>query len=68
MRLMRGLNVHTLAQKFPESVQNKVQNILQGLEKKSWVTYDNGHWSLTRDGLVLSNKVFQELTFLADDI
>ncbi len=68
MRLMRGLNVHTLAQKFPESVQNKVQNILQGLQKKSWVTYDNGHWSLTRDGLVLSNKVFQELTFLADDI
>ena len=68
MRLMRGLNVQTLAQKFPETVQNKVQNILQGLEKKLWVSHDNGHWSLTRDGLVLSNKVFQELTFLADDI
>ncbi|NUN04492.1 MAG: radical SAM family heme chaperone HemW [Bdellovibrio sp.] len=68
MRLMRGLNVQTLAQKFPDGVQNKVRGILQGLENKSWVTYDNGHWSLTRDGLVLSNKVFQELTFLADDI
>lgn len=68
MRLMRGLNVQALAQKFPDGVQNKVRGILQGLENKSWVTYDNGHWSLTRDGLVLSNKVFQELTFLADDI
>ncbi|MEK2647264.1 radical SAM family heme chaperone HemW [Bdellovibrio sp. BCCA] len=68
MRLMRGLNVEQLAQKFPAHVSEKVQSLLKGLKQKAWVQHDNGHWSLTRDGLVLSNKVFQELTFLEGEI
>lgn len=68
MRLMRGLNINQLSQKFPATVCEKVERLLGGLQEKSWVQYDNGHWSLTRNGLVLSNKVFQELTFLKQDI
>lgn len=68
MRLMQGLKTERLAQKFPLSVQEKVFGLLKGLEERSWVRHDNGHWSLTREGLVLSNKVFQELTFLEGDL
>lgn len=68
MRLMRGLNLQQLANKFPPHVGQKIGGVLRTLQDKGWVKYDNGHWSLTRDGLVLSNRVFQELTFLKGDI
>ncbi|KHD87284.1 MAG: coproporphyrinogen III oxidase [Bdellovibrio sp. ArHS] len=68
MRLMRGLSQEKLAQKFPSDIAQKVSEILNSLIQKRWVQYGRGHWSLTREGLVLSNKVFQELTFLAEDI
>lgn len=68
MRLMRGLKKELLQSKFPQSVNDNVENIMGKLVKKNWVQYDKGHWSLTRAGLVLSNKVFQELTFLKDDL
>ncbi|MFV8257003.1 radical SAM family heme chaperone HemW [Bdellovibrio bacteriovorus] len=67
MRLMRGLNVGQLQAKFPQNISEKVLQIMKNLEQKSWVRFDNGHWSLTREGLVLSNRVFQELTFLQED-
>lgn len=67
MRLMRGLSQEQLAKKFP-SMHQKVEGILDGLKNKSWIQYDNEHWSLTREGLVLSNKVFQDLTFLPEDV
>ncbi|KYG66669.1 coproporphyrinogen III oxidase [Bdellovibrio bacteriovorus] len=68
MRLMRGLNVQQLASKFPADVTQKVDSILNRLKEKSWVAFDDGHWFLTREGLVLSNKVFQDLTFLSEDL
>lgn len=67
MRLMRGLSQEQLAKKFP-SMHEKVEGLLNGLKNKSWIQFDNGHWSLTRAGLVLSNKVFQDLTFLQEDV
>ncbi|XGC80829.1 radical SAM family heme chaperone HemW [Bdellovibrio bacteriovorus] len=68
MRLMRGLNVAQLQSKFPRNVSDKVLSILARLQEKSWVKNDSGHWYLTREGLVLSNRVFQELTFLSEDV
>ncbi|WII73058.1 radical SAM family heme chaperone HemW [Bdellovibrio sp. 22V] len=68
MRLMRGLSDEKLAAKFPDYVVEKVKFLLTGLQKKAWVQHDDGHWSLTREGLVISNRVFQELTFFAEDL
>jgi oxygen-independent coproporphyrinogen-3 oxidase len=68
MRLMRGLNMQQLAAKFPAEVSAKIQNIMSSLQEKSLVQYDKEHWSLTKAGVVLSNKVFQELTFLQEDL
>lgn len=67
MRLMRGLNPKHLGQKFP-AMEAKVESLLVKLAEKSLVQYDEEHWRLTREGLVLSNKVFQELTFLPEDV
>lgn len=68
MRLMRGLSSKTLSQKFPDEICRVVLSTLMNLQKKSWVQHSEDHWSLTREGLVLSNKVFQELTFLKEDL
>lgn len=68
LRLMRGLRVQELQNKFPEAVSSRVLGLLSGIEKKGWITEKNGSWSLTREGLVLSNRVFQDLTFLAGEI
>lgn len=68
MRLMRGLNLEQLSHKFNPMVRAQVEKILVSLGEKGWVQFDNGHWSLTRDGLVLSNKIFQDLTFLKEDM
>ncbi len=68
MRLMRGLNERTLQEKFPATVFHQVSSIMNKLTDRGWVQHDGTNWSLTRDGLVISNKVFQELTFLEEDI
>ena len=68
LRLMRGLRVQELQSKFPEAVSSRVLGLLSGIEKKGWITEKNGSWSLTREGLVLSNRVFQDLTFLPGEI
>lgn len=67
MRLMRGLDLALMQQKFPEAVNQKVEAILQKLQGRGWVTLNDSRWSLTKDGLVLSNQVFQELTFLENE-
>jgi oxygen-independent coproporphyrinogen-3 oxidase len=68
MRLMRGLNERELQEKFPVAVYHQVSSIMSKLVGNGWVQADQGHWSLTREGLVISNKVFQELTFLKEDV
>lgn len=68
LRLMRGLKVQELQSKFPEAVSSRVLSLLSNIEKKGWIREENGSWSLTREGLVLSNRVFQDLTFLAGEI
>lgn len=68
LRLMRGLKTTQLSQKFPQEVVDQVQTLLEKVQNKGLVQNDNGHWSLTRAGLVLSNRVFQEFTFLREDL
>jgi oxygen-independent coproporphyrinogen-3 oxidase len=68
LRLMRGLRVQELQSKFPEAVSSRVLGLLSDIQRKGWIAEKNGSWSLTREGLVLSNRVFQDLTFLAGEI
>jgi oxygen-independent coproporphyrinogen-3 oxidase len=68
MRLMRGLSERELQEKFPVAVYHQISSIMNKLVGNGWVQSDQEHWKLTRDGLVISNKVFQELTFLKEDV
>ncbi len=67
MRLMRGLDLALMQQKFPADVSQKVKSILERLQGRGWVSFSGNYWSLTKAGLVLSNQVFQELTFLENE-
>ncbi|MNJ91109.1 Oxygen-independent coproporphyrinogen-III oxidase 1 [compost metagenome] len=68
MRLMRGLQEDSLRNKFPAEISERVLSLMQGLAQRGLVQHTNNAWSLTKNGLVLSNKVFQELTFLEEDL
>ena len=67
-RLMRGLNLDTLEAKFSTDTKQIVQTILSSLRDKKLVGFSDNHWSLTPEGIVLSNQVFRELTFLKEDL
>jgi oxygen-independent coproporphyrinogen-3 oxidase len=68
MRLMRGLSERELQEKFPVDAYHQISSIMTKLMGNGWVKSDQGRWALTREGLVISNKVFQELTFLKEDV
>jgi oxygen-independent coproporphyrinogen-3 oxidase len=67
MRLMKGLDMTLMQQKFPENVTKKIESILHNLQERGWVNLKGKNWALSKEGLVLSNQVFQELTFLENE-
>jgi oxygen-independent coproporphyrinogen-3 oxidase len=68
LRLMQGLHEKALFEKFPFAVGQQVLSILQKLQSKGWIRLSDDSWALTAEGLVISNQVFRELTFLSEDI
>ncbi len=68
MRLMRGLSDSQLKSRFPQVAYDEVTRIMKGLTDRKWVSFDGESYQLTHDGLMISNKVFQELTFLREDL
>lgn len=68
LRLMRGLDERALAERFPANATASVLSTLSQLSERALVKNDNGHWALTQSGLVLSNQVFRDLTFLSSDL
>ena len=68
LRTMQGLPEGALRQRFSPQVASLVQPHLERLLKGRWIALDHGHWRLTSSGQLVSNKVFEELTFLAPDL
>lgn len=68
LRLTRGLQNHDLTTRFPRSAVDLVVRRLETLQAKGLVEKKESGFVLTRTGLVLSNRVFEELTFLEGDI
>ena len=68
LRLAQGLSQERWLQKFPESLWNKVLPRLEKLEKRQVLKRTDGAWCLTETGLVISNLVFEEMTFLSRDV
>ncbi|MBX3020441.1 MAG: radical SAM family heme chaperone HemW [Bdellovibrionales bacterium] len=68
LRTMRGLPEDALHNKFAPLIVEQVKSRLQRLVERGWLESSAGHWQLSREGQLLSNKVFEELTFLPADL
>ncbi len=68
LRLMTGLNKTSLRQKFGDYAFLLVENRLSSLVKKNLLKKTQGTWTLTPEGILLSNLVFSELLLTQSDI
>lgn len=70
LRLSVGLSLIDLESKFGQQAKSFVEKKLIHLHQKNLVKYsdDKGRWSLTPEGIVISNQVFLDFTFLNSDL
>lgn len=69
LRLSKGICLKDLESKFGNELKKFVELKLISLSKKNLVYFnDKGRWSLTKEGIVISNQVFLEFTFLNSDL
>jgi oxygen-independent coproporphyrinogen-3 oxidase len=69
LRMLQGLDPQKLTTKFSTATAGKVLDILRRLESNQWLHLnDKGHWSLTKEGVLISNQIFAQLTFLKGEI
>jgi coproporphyrinogen III oxidase-like Fe-S oxidoreductase len=67
LRMNRGLPVDLMRQKFGSS-SRLVFDRSRALIAAGWVEFVGGHLRLTREGRLLSNQVFLQLTFSEDEL
>lgn len=68
LRVLSGLPEDALRQKYGPEVAELVHRRLQRLRDSGLLQHQNGRWLLTRKGQLISNKVFEELTFSANEL
>jgi oxygen-independent coproporphyrinogen-3 oxidase len=68
LRLMRGLSQTALQEKFPAHVAERVLTICKTHQQSGLIEQKGDHWTLSKNGIVLSNQVFQKFTFLEGEI
>ncbi len=67
LRTAAGLPEDAARRRFGNAAAESIRARLLKLRSHNLVTLEDGRWSLTREGQLISNKVFEELTFLATD-
>lgn len=67
LRLLSGFSQSELFQ-FPSEYKETLINKLKALRSSCHLQHAEGRWSLSEKGRLVPNFVFQELTFLADDL
>jgi oxygen-independent coproporphyrinogen III oxidase len=65
--LTRGLSSEILERKFPRAAVDEVLLRLEHLEKRGLVERRVEAWSLSREGRLIADRVFEELTFLKNE-
>ncbi|HEY8271038.1 MAG TPA: radical SAM family heme chaperone HemW [Pseudobdellovibrionaceae bacterium] len=69
LRMLEGLSPEKLALKFSKETAEEVLKILRRLQASQWLEInDKGHWSMTKEGILISNQIFTQLTFLEGEI
>lgn len=67
LRTQRGLSKNALHKKYGNEISQAVENRLHRLCLDGLLEFSQGSYRLTPKGELISNKVFEELTFLASD-
>ncbi|MEQ1877376.1 MAG: radical SAM family heme chaperone HemW [Bdellovibrionia bacterium] len=62
--LTRGVTERGLKDKFPPREASEIMRRLEKLHEKGLVDSSQGRWVLSRNGRLLADRVFEELTFL----
>jgi oxygen-independent coproporphyrinogen III oxidase len=66
--LIGGLDEVKVRAKYPDAAATEIMNRLSTLEKRELVARTvEGHWCLSRQGRLLADSVFEELTFLKNE-
>jgi oxygen-independent coproporphyrinogen-3 oxidase len=68
LRVLSGLSEDALRQKYGSQVWLQVRPRLERMLSFGWLDFTTGHWRLTSAGQLISNKVFEELTFSAEEL
>ncbi len=68
LRTSGGLAWAALRNKFAPEILARVTPRLEQLMREELLAYADGAWSLTPRGQLISNKVFEKLTFLAGEL
>jgi oxygen-independent coproporphyrinogen-3 oxidase len=64
LRMLEGLDLLVAHKKFPEVAAHQINEDCQRLVKRGYLQKTQNGFSLTQEGIVLSNQVFLELTYL----
>ena len=67
LRLIEGLNFEKTTKKFGPEVLQKLQKIADPLIERSLLISSPEGWKLSSTGLLISNQIFEEFTFLKED-
>lgn len=67
LRMLLGLDMNAMTKKFNATQALKIQNCSLILQEKGWLEKTEAGFKLTPEGVVISNQVFLELTFLASE-
>lgn len=68
LRLKRGLRLEDLKIKFPAKILGKIMERIDKLVLNNSLQLQNNSARLTDKGLLISNLVFEEMTFLTEDL
>jgi oxygen-independent coproporphyrinogen-3 oxidase len=68
LRLNQGLSVENLVQKFAPSTLGLIEKAAGSAIKSGHMRFENGHYSLTSTGFVISNQIFEKFAFFDDEL
>ena len=68
LRMLSGLDMNSVAKKFNATQALKIQNRCLSILEKGWLEKTETGFKLTPEGVVISNQVFLELTFLKEEL
>lgn len=68
LRTTQGLASDSMRLKFPKGLSSLLESRLNRLTREKLLHFTEGYWRLTPAGQLISNKVFEELTFLSTDV